>query len=262
MALPCGQRCWQLSAGRGNPKQPHSTAETKRRLAGVFRYFVTLDAPDEDAAALEAATAEGDDRVAGIVTGDIDGVPVAAKVHIEVEAPTTTSAGQEAQAIYADLRVRAGLPEIGEPVAGIMPLNPLVTFSMDQTRFFVLAEEMYDDRHYDFTVVAAQTACELLMEGAIQFALARHATEQLAHVIPDLLTSYTMLDQRGPKVWEAVTGRSIREPKSVWEGYRAHVERRNALIHKGARVSREEAAQSLSATRAFCRQVVEAIRPL
>lgn len=229
----------------------------------MSRYLITLDAPDQDAAALEDATAYGDDRVAGIVTGDIDGVPVAAKVQIEVEAPTVTSAGQEAQQIYADLRSHAGLPEIGEqPSAAIMSLNPLVTFGMDQTRFFMLAEEMYDGGHYDFTVVAAQTACELLMEGAIQFAVSRHATERLAQVIPDLLTSYTMLDQRGQKVWKAVTGRNIREPKSVWEGYRAHVERRNALIHKGARVSREEAAQSLGATRDFCRQVVEAIRPL
>jgi hypothetical protein len=228
----------------------------------MSRYLITLDAPDQDAAALEDATAYGDDRVAGIVTGDIDGVPVAAKVQIEVEAPTVTSAGQEAQQIYADLRAHAGLPEIGEQPTAIMPLNPLVTFSMDQTRFFVLAEEMYDKEHYDFTVVAAQTACELLVEGAIQFAVSRHATEQLAQVIPDLLTSYTMLDQRGPKVWKAVTGRSIREPKAVWDGYRTHVERRNALIHKGARVTRDEAAKSLTATREFARQVVEAIRPL
>ena len=144
----------------------------------------------------------------------------------------------------------------------INPLNPLVTFNMDQTRFFVQAERMYDEGHYDFTVVAAQTACELLVEGAIQFAVSRHATEPLAQVIPELLTSYSMLDQRGPKVWEAVTGRSIREPKSVWDGYRAHVERRNALVHKGARVTQDEAAESLSATRDFARQVVEAIRPL
>lgn len=229
----------------------------------MARYLVTLDAPDQDAPALEAATASGDDRVAGIITGDLGGAPVAAKVQIEVEAPTVASAGDEAQRVYADLRSRAGLPaaQKGLP-AMINPLNPLVTFNMAQTRFFVQAERMYDEGHYDFTVVAAQTACELLVEGAIQFAVSRHATERLAQVIPDLLTSYTMLDQRGPKVWEAVTGRSIREPKAVWDGYRTHVERRNALIHKGARVTRDEAAESLSATRDFAWQVVEAIRPL
>ena len=57
----------------------------------------------------------------------------------------------------------------------------------------------------------------MLIEGAIQFAVSRHASEPLAQVIPDLLTRYSMLDQRGQKVWQAVTGRSIREPKSVWE---------------------------------------------
>jgi HEPN domain-containing protein len=212
---------------------------------------------------LEAATAEGDDRIAGIVRGDIGGVPVQAKVPIEVEAPTTTSADKEARRVYDDLRARAGLPAAQDGLpATTNPLNPLVTFNIEQTRFFVQAERMYDEGHYDFTVVAAQTACELLVEGAIQFAISRHATEPLAQVIPELLTSYSMLDQRGPKVWEAVTGRSIREPKSVWDGYRAHVERRNALIHKGARVTRDEAAESLSATRDFARQVVEAIRPL
>ena len=229
----------------------------------MARYLVTFDAPDHDAPALEAVTAEGDDRVAGIVRGDVGGVPVRAKVPVEVEAPTTTSAREEALRIYEDLRARAGLPAAQEGlVAAINPLNPLVTFNMKQTRFFVQAERMYDEGHYDFTVVAAQTACELLVEGAIQFAVSRHATEPLAQVIPDLLTSYSMLDRRGPKVWEAVTGRSIREPKSVWDGYRAHVERRNALVHKGARVTRDEAAESLTATRDFARQVVEAIRPL
>lgn len=229
----------------------------------MSRYLITLDAPDQDAAALEDATASGDDRVAGIVTGDIDGVPVAAKVQVEVEALTLGAARDEALCIYQDLRARAGLPEIEErPTTAITNLNPLMTFSIEQTRFFVLAEEMYDKEHYDFTVVAAQTACELLVEGAIQFAVSRHATDRLAQVIPDLLTSYAMLDQRGPKVWEAVTGRSIREPKAVWDGYRAHVERRNALVHKGARVTRDEAAESLTATRDFARHVVEAIRPL
>jgi hypothetical protein len=87
----------------------------------VSRYLITLDVPDQDAAALEDATSYGDDRVAGIVTGDIDGVPIAAKVQIEVGAPTVTSAGQEAQQIYADLRAHAGLPEIGEQPTVIVP---------------------------------------------------------------------------------------------------------------------------------------------
>ncbi len=212
---------------------------------------------------MEAATAEGDDRVAGIVRGDVGEVPVRARVPIEIEAPTTSSADKEARRIYDELRACAGLPgaEEGLP-ATINPLNSLVTFNMDQARFFVQAERMYDEGHYDFTVVAAQTACELLLEGAIQFAVSRHASEPLAQVIPDLLTRYSMLDQRGQKVWQAVTGRSIREPKSVWESYCAHLERRNALVHKGARVTQEEAAASLTATRDLAHEVVKAIRPL
>lgn len=229
----------------------------------MARYLVTLDVPHQYAAALEAATANGDQRVAGIVTGDIGGRPTDAKVQIEIEAPTLVAASRGAEQIYADLRVRAGLPEAGErPTAAISPLNPLVTFDMQQARFFVLAERLYDDGHYDFAVVAAQTACELLAEGAIQFAVSRHATEPLAQVIPDLLTSYALLDERGQNVWKAATGRSIREPKDVWDSYRAHVERRNALVHRGARVSKEDAELSLTATRDYCHQVVEAVRHL
>ena len=128
--------------------------------SSMARYLVTLQAPDEDAPALEAATAEGDDRVTGIVRGDVGGEPQRARVLIEVEAPTTTSADTEARRIYDDLRARAGLSGAEErPAAMINPLNPLVTFNMDQPRFFVQAERMYDEGHYDFTVVAAQTAC-------------------------------------------------------------------------------------------------------
>ena len=134
--------------------------------SSMARYLVTLQAPDEDAPALEAATAEGDDRVAGIVRGDVGKVPVRARVPIEIEAPTTTSADKEARRIYDERRARAGLPgaEEGLP-ATINPLNPLVTFNMDQARFFMQAERIYDEGHYDFTVVAAQTACELLIGG-------------------------------------------------------------------------------------------------
>ena len=62
----------------------------------------------------------------------------------------------------------------------------------------MLAEEMYEGGHYDFMVVAAQTACELLMEGAQS----------------SWLSPVTQLN------------RSRRS---------SHVERRNALVHKGAR---------------------------
>jgi len=47
--------------------------------------------------------------------------------------------------------------------------------------------------------------------------------------------------QARPEVWIALRGRSIREPDTVWRAYRAHVERRNALVHKGASPSREDA---------------------
>jgi len=86
--------------------------------------------------------------------------------------------------------------------------------------------------------------------------------EPLAEVIPELLSTYTMLDSRGPKVWKAVTGRDIHKPDAVWRNYYAHVQRRNALVHKGKRVSEPDAALSLSAVREFCSEVMEAARQL
>ncbi len=97
------------------------------------------------------------------------------------------------------------------------------------------------------------------MEGAIQYALSKHASESLADVIPKLLTTYSMRDSRGPKLWFALTGHRITEPEEVWRNYGVHVERRNSAVHQGVMVSHTDAEHSLVAVRDFCAAVANVV---
>jgi hypothetical protein len=230
-------------------------------LIAMARYHVTLDAtPGDDPDALKHASDKARLGVTVAAAHTDGGVAIPARVQVEVDAPTGSEAVKAARGFYASLREAAGITEtMQEGVAAIQPLTRFATFEIGEMQLFRLAEDLYDQGHYNYAVVAAQTVCELVVEGAMQWAVSRHATERLAKVVPELLSTYSMRDSRGPKVWHALTGRKINEPAELWTNYCKHVARRNEVVHGGKRVSKEEAAHSLDTVRAFCVHITESV---
>ena len=137
----------------------------------------------------------------------------------------------------------------------------LLTLFSGEPRHFALlrtARDLLDRGDYQFTVVAAQTACEVYVEVALSELLRRRPEfGPLGEVIPDLLTSYSLMDGRGRRVFAALTGHRVSDA-DFWPNYRLHVERRNRVVHRGDPVTRDEAFGSLGAVESLFAYVAEA----
>jgi hypothetical protein len=59
-----------------------------------------------------------------------------------------------------------------------------------------------------------------------------------------------MLDARAQGVWRTLTG-DVLTQAPFWQDYREHVERRNAIAHKGQRISAPEGSKSVAVARDF-----------
>jgi hypothetical protein len=113
-----------------------------------------------------------------------------------------------------------------------------------------LARQLRDEERTDLAVVAAQTACEVYAEVAISEMLRGRELGKFEEVIPELLTGYSLMDRRGQLVFEALTGHKIQQA-SIWPAYRAHVELRNRVVHRGDEVTTEQAIGSVKTAEAF-----------
>jgi hypothetical protein len=230
----------------------------------VTGFDIFIDAFPGEGLMLEQATGETDDeRIGGIITGGVGGKPVSAQIQLEIDAPTRAAAVEQAYEACAALRKIAGLDPSHQGKAFVFERSTLVGLRPDDMLFFKMAEKVYDDGHYPLAVVAAQTACELYMEGAFDYALnLQKAGEALAQVVTSLLGGYSMMDKRMRAAWFALTGHAVTEPQPVWERYKEHVERRNRVVHAGEMPSQADAAVSLDASRGFCEAVADVLKRL
>jgi hypothetical protein len=169
-------------------------------------------------------------------------------VSMELDGPTTQSVVNEARGIYDGLRLHVGLlPGTGHEPVAMSPMNRLLMFDPKSRGFFRIAERLYDEGNYLYTVVAAQTAFELYMEGVFEYVLHLHTTVEIGAAIRDLIRSYNLNDRQARNVWEALTGHNLTEDEKTWNAYKAHLKRRNELVHRGERVAKDEAKASLNA---------------
>lgn len=113
-----------------------------------------------------------------------------------------------------------------------------------------LARQLCDEDKPDLAVVAAQTACEVYAEVAIRDLLKARELGEFEEVIPELLTGYSLMDRRGQRVFHALTGESIQRSE-LWASYKAHVERRNLVVHRGKQITADQADDSINVAEAF-----------
>lgn len=113
-----------------------------------------------------------------------------------------------------------------------------------------LAKELHGEGRADVAIVTAQTACEVYAEVAIREMLRARKLGEFEAVIPELLNSYSLTDRRGQQVFHALTGKSIQR-SDLWPGYKAHVELRNRIVHRGVEPTVDEASDSIAIAEAF-----------
>jgi len=120
-----------------------------------------------------------------------------------------------------------------------------------------IARRLLDEGKREFAVVAAQMACEVYAELAVTDLLKARQLGELEEVIPDLLGGYSFMDRRGQRLFHALTGRSIQQAE-FWTNYKAHIEMRNRVVHRGKEPTHDEANGSIAAAEAFFSYVADA----
>jgi HEPN domain-containing protein len=175
---------------------------------------------------------------------------------LTVEAGSPEIAVSSATDTYMRLRESAGLG-FREPAPLFVVAGGGLFAAPRHFEFYALADDLVQRGECRFAVVAAQTACELYLEVAVTELLKARLQEPFTSLVPDLLQTFSMLDQRGPKVWRALTGQRIQDAP-CWANYQRHVQRRNTIVHSGAEPTRDEALASVGAMMALFEYVAAA----
>jgi hypothetical protein len=206
-------------------------------------YWVSMGVPEEDASALEHATAEARHAaVGGVITKEpSDGF---AEVIAEVVAETDLGALRKAFDAYRALREDANLPpaepvysDLQPPWPGRQP-QPAHAVPLEQAR------DLLDEGKWDLAVVVAQTALEVYVAQVVSERLQERQLGGLRAYITGRIRAYTLNDDPTRMLWKELTDDDI-DQAPVWTQYKLHLVRRNAIVHRGHRVGRDEARSSV-----------------
>jgi hypothetical protein len=99
---------------------------------------------------------------------------------------------------------------------------------------------------HEMAVVTAQTACEIRAEMAMTAAFARRGIEYLDDAVSDMLPSHSLANTRVRALDTALTGDEI-QASPFWARYKATAELRNAIVHRGRRIGKQEAEDAYAA---------------
>ncbi len=163
------------------------------------------------------------------------------KVELYVDATDPDDARMQAERLYAAMRKEGGLPPQPEPRFVGVYIN--AGADPPWLQHFDEAADMIEQRRYELAVIAAQTACEVVIGEAIESAV--DAPEgSLAQMAIDGARSWSLRDTRARKIFAATLGKTPTQ-EEWWRDYRDHLDRRNNIVHKGAKVSEASARRSL-----------------
>jgi len=106
-----------------------------------------------------------------------------------------------------------------------------------------LIEEAQDE--YQLAVVMAQAACEVFTEQIISALIDRVEPESLRTWIHERVTRPNDLSEsRVQELYLGLTGHKIDTGQGLWQEYVTHTKRRHRVVHRGVKVSKDEARHS------------------
>jgi uncharacterized protein YutE (UPF0331/DUF86 family) len=108
------------------------------------------------------------------------------------------------------------------------------------------AERLVQVGHLEAAVVLSQMAAEIRTEQAFLALATQRGIPELADLFAALLPSFNLGNERVRSVFETLSkNRFSQQP--IWTPFKEHVSRRNAVVHKGLRVSVDQARESIAA---------------
>jgi hypothetical protein len=110
------------------------------------------------------------------------------------------------------------------------------------------ARQLRNDGYHAVAIVTAQTACEVCTEVVLTEALrARVDDEDVADFITAPLHDYNLKHDRVKELCALTFGHRIQENHPLWQPFIRHVDRRNAIVHRGHEATAQDADESIAA---------------
>jgi hypothetical protein len=197
---------------------------------------VTFEIPRHEAAAVEWGAMKIVGPRAHVLYSDSESGVYELELRID-DSSDLNAARAAGETIYRDIRSASALPEAASVPTGVFrygeSIEPISDFVDD-------AEDMFDQHRYELCVVAAQTVCEVIARTVVEEIAAGPRRLDFA-VSPTGVKGWSLMQDATRLLFFAATGQ---RPwgEAWWGAYSAHVTRRNNVAHKGAKVTREEAA--------------------
>jgi hypothetical protein len=218
-------------------------------MHGVPNWQAYLAIDDDDVAPIRSVASE---RLLaeefGIVTELFpDGSEGATQLALDVEAESLGGAINAVAHTWNGLREHARLvrsPPKVDFVVGPIDRNVLLYHAVSQR-----ARRLVAAGQPSYAVVAAQTAVEIFIKGALR--------DLMRHVMPPMVAESmaprapTLRGRSSAALFEALTGRRPAAAGAVWTDYDAHAKRRHGIVHDGLEISADEANESIKSVEAL-----------
>lgn len=162
---------------------------------------------------------------------------------LRVHAKTSEEATQEAEHLVRKIRAAAGLNSGIAATLGY--LSPWWRETSRASELGREAQELLKQGRHDLAVIRIQTANEMHIRRAIERLLHDHHRQAIADRL--IRGAATLIDQQQQALLHMLTGEHVQQTE-WWRRYKEHVQRRNAIVHKGLAVNREDAAASIEAS--------------
>ena len=174
---------------------------------------------------------------------------------LEVLAGDAGSAETLARWTADRIRQRANLPDAELTVAWVAPLK---NEDASSQRFLSQARELLEGEHYELAAVAAQIHFEVQVLTMLEQAAAASGSQWAKRLLR--VRGVAGLNTEFSKATvELLLGVDLTQVPE-WPRFREHLERRNAIVHRGSAVDRDAAAASVVVVQALWIRLAHAAR--
>lgn len=223
-----------MSYHRDRYDPPHGSVD-----AGLWQVHFALD-PEEKAALQQAGPTVVPAERFEIRTELTEQGEGEITLGLRVYAKTSDEATEEAEHLFRRIRAAAGLNSAKGSTLGYM--SPWWRESSRASEIGREAHDLLEQGRHELAVIRIQTANEMHIREAVERLLHDHHPEAIANRL--LRGAATLIDQQQQALMHMLTGEHVQQTE-WWPLYKEHLQRRNAIVHKGLAVNREEATASI-----------------
>jgi hypothetical protein len=134
------------------------------------------------------------------------------------------------------------------------------TLTSPWQRLLEVAEQFLANNEPTVAVVMAQSACEVILQRAVQQVFARKGVGDIGEVVLTRVGSFTLKESDSRRFYKALTKDddvTDNKKNGFWLDYQAMVELRNKIVHQGIRAQLDEAITSVEAAKKFVAHVAK-----